>query len=76
MALHIVLTPTHAGYRVVTNGEWAGSILLRIYEGNQRVSDGALAIPSDMSAKSRKFQTIGMALDYLIDTDEAWREES
>lgn len=76
MALHIVLKPTHAGYHVTTDGEWCGSILLRVYEGNQRIHAGALAVSSRNDAKTRKFQTIGMALDYLIDTDAAWEEET
>ncbi len=76
MALHVVLKPTHAGYHVTANGEWCGSILLRVYEGNHRVSDGALAVSARDDVKTRKFQTIGMAIDYLIDTDEAWAEET
>ena len=63
----ITLKPTHAGYYVTNDGEWIGSILLRIYDGGRRIEDGtALAVPAALDVPSQRFGTIGAALDYLM----------
>lgn len=64
---NIILKPTHAGYQVLIDGEWIGSLLLRIYEGDQRIADGTvLATSANIDVRSQRFGTIGTALDYLI----------
>jgi len=70
MGMTIMLKPTHAGYQVIIDGEWIGSILLRIYEGDRRVEDGtALAVSAQIDIASQRFGTVGAALDYLTATN-------
>ena len=66
MDAKIILEPTEAGYRVWEDQRIVGHLLIRVYEGAQRVQNGVLAVPYAIDVTTGRFRTLGMALDYLL----------